>query len=339
MSAPDARVPVSLLTGALGSGKTTLLARLLRQPGMHRTAVIVNEYGEMALDNLLIGHSDGVTIALPGGCLCCAPASDFIATLQTLHERRAQVPFDRVAIETSGLADPLPILKRLGALPALRERFFIDSVIATVDAIQGERELGRQKVLRRQAAVADRLVLTKSDIASRPALARLQARLREINPSAPLIVASHGAVDATQLFGSHVDLGIAAEPLRQRLEAQHGDPAACDGEADHRHDWDIRTFCLEWNDAKPWSVWQAGLERLAATHGERLLRIKGLVATVDDPRPTVVNGVHELLYPPTTIDHWPDGERRSRLVFIVEQLSQSAVSAVLSEHIEEPAVV
>lgn len=321
MSVPLDPLPLSLLTGCLGSGKTTLLAALLRRPGMGHTAVIVNEYGETSLDGLLIGQGSDYTVTLPGGCLCCAPASDLVDTLLALHERRAGLAFERVVIETSGLADPLPILRRLGEAAALTERFVLEGVITTVDAIQGERELGRAPVSRRQVAVADRILLTKGDIAARAAVARLQERLRALNPDAPLIVAAHGAVEPAQLFGTQADPRTrAGRPLEATPPGDyHG----------VHHHAELSSFCLEWPTARPWSAWQAGLERLALLHGEQLLRVKGLVGTPGDAGPTVIQGVRDLLYPPTRLPDWPDDDRRSRLVFITERLPASAVRVVL----------
>ena len=196
------RLPVALLTGFLGSGKTTLLSRLLRHPGMAGPAVIINEFGEVPIDQALIERSDHQAMVLSGGCLCCALGQDLGETLTTLYSRRAAQPFDRVAIETSGLADPTPILQRLQQTPELHRIYRIDSVVATVDAIQGERELGRQRVSLKQVAIADQLVLTKGDIASRRAVERLQLLLADINPTAPIIRADAGDVDPDDFFPS-----------------------------------------------------------------------------------------------------------------------------------------
>ena len=189
MSGADSRIPVTLVTGFLGSGKTTLLSALLRRPGLGRFAVLINEFGEVPLDQALIGRVEGQIVAMSGGCLCCAIGGDLISALLDLHRRRAALPFDRVIIETSGLADPGPILAPLVQTPDLTALYKIDGVVAVVDALQGLRELERQRVSVKLVALADRIVLSKSDIAAPLALARLRERLAEINPWAPMATA------------------------------------------------------------------------------------------------------------------------------------------------------
>lgn len=309
----DVRLPLTLLTGFLGSGKTTLLARLLQRPGMDRVAVIVNEFGQVPLDQALLERPDEHVIVLSGGCLCCASRGDLASTLTGLLEQRPRMPFDRVIIETSGLADPGPILAALLNDPALSAHFRIDGIVATVDAIQGERELKRQRVSLKQVAIADRIVLTKSDIAAPRAVLRLRELLASINRWAPVAVASHRGADLDWLSGC-------GDPARERPTR------ACDDHRGHEaHNQGIGSFCL-WLDAPvPWASFQNALTRLAQAHGERLLRIKGLLNIDGQQHPSALHGVNGFFHPPTAMTSWPDGDRRSRIVFITDRLPESLV--------------
>jgi G3E family GTPase len=306
------RIPFSVVTGGLGSGKTTLLARLLRHPDMARTGVVVNEFGEIALDAALLGHEDEHTIVLAGGCVCCLALGDFVAAVRAL-ETRAGNPLARVVIETSGLADPMPILQALTTAPDLAARYVPGTVIATIDALQGERELGRQPLAVRQVAVADRIVLTKSDIAAPRAVQRLQQCLREINPTATLIVANHGDVTPGQLFdGSNVR-------LHSRAHAAHP----------HHHGAAPRAFSRTWIEPLRWPEFGPALARLVRTHEESLLRLKGIVHVAGDAQPLVVQAVRGFLHDPVHLAAWPDADRTSRLVFISDGLSEAALREAL----------
>jgi len=328
------RLPVALLTGFLGSGKTTLLSRLLRHPGMARTAVIINEFGEVPIDQALIERSDHQAMVLSGGCLCCALGQDLGETLTTLYSRRAAQPFDRVAIETSGLADPTPILQRLQQTPELHRIYRIDSVVATVDAIQGERELGRQRVSLKQVAIADQLVLTKGDIASRRAVERLQLLLADINPTAPIIRADAGDVDPDDFFPS---ARYENEDVRRWLpgavHVRH-DHACGTGEHKHHrsshHNHGIISFCLRFDQPIRWEPFAEAMALLLQTHGERLLRVKGLVNVRGRTEPIVVQCVQHLFHPPFSLTAWPDGNRSSSLVFITDHLDQATVTSFLT---------
>jgi G3E family GTPase len=306
------RVPFSVVTGGLGSGKTTLLARLLRQPGMAGTGVVVNEFGEIALDAALIGHDDGHTIVLAGGCVCCLALGDFVAAVRNL-EARAGDSLARVVIETSGLADPMPILQALAIAPDLAARYVPGSVIATIDALQGERELGRQHLAVRQIALADRIVLTKSDIAAPRAVKRLRQCVQEINPIATVIVANHGEVTPEQLFDGLEDR--ARPPLPQAHLHDHGAVP--------------HAFSLTWNEPVHWHDFAPALERLVQAHGEKLLRVKGIVHVAGDLRPWVVQGVRGFLHDPVRLATWPDADRSTRIVFIADGLSETDIRAAL----------
>lgn len=310
----DPRIPVTLVTGFLGSGKTTLLANILRRPEFERTAVLINEFGEVPLDQALIDRTDGHVVVMSGGCLCCAITGDVVATLLDLHERRAALPFDRVIIETSGLADPGPILAPLVQAPELVELFRVDGVVAVVDALQGARELGRQRVSARQVAMADRIVLSKSDIAAPHAVEKLKTLLAELNPWAPLIVANHGAVEPGWLFGHF-------PPPPQLDHAPHHGNGHHHGHEHHR----IRSFCLWLDRPIHGEAFAQAVTALQEEHGEKVLRIKGLLALDGESRPAAIHGVQHFLHPPAALGAWPDADRRSRVVFILDGLEEAAV--------------
>lgn len=305
------RSPVSLITGFLGSGKTTLLSRMLMHPDFRRTAVIINEFGEIPLDQALIERTDGPLVVLSGGCLCCAVTGDIVSTLLALLGRRAECPFDRIVIETSGLADPGPILAPLMRAPELTPHFRVGAVVAVVDALQGLRELDRQRVSARQVAMADRILLSKTDIGSPHGVARLKERLGHLNPWAPLSIANHGEVAPEFL------LEMRPYPV----------PAvAGSGHAHHDHgNGAIRSFCLWFDDPVEWDCLSRAFSALTEEHGEKILRLKGMLAVPGRSRPVVVHGVGHFLHVPEELSAWPDQDRRSRLLFITEGVDETTV--------------
>jgi G3E family GTPase len=312
VSGAESRIPVTLVTGFLGSGKTTLLSALLRRPELGRFAVLINEFGEVPLDQALIGRVEGQLVVMSGGCLCCAIGGDLVKTLLHLHALRAEKPFERVLIETSGLADPGPILAPLVQTPDLTALYRIEGVVAVVDALQGLRELERQRVSVKQVALADRIVLSKSDIAAPLALARLRARLAEINPWAPIATANHGAVDDAWMFDP-----VSARPV--------SDPACGDGHVshDHAHSHGIKAFCLWFDTPLTWESFARAVAKLIESHGEAILRIKGLLNL--DGSPAAIHGVQHFLHPPEPLAAWPDEERRSRVIVIADRLTEEKV--------------
>jgi len=315
----DKRLPITLVTGFLGSGKTTLLAKLLKRSDMEQVAVIINEFGEVPLDQALIQRPGDHLVVLSGGCLCCALLGDLVLTLTSLLQRRARIPFNRVIIETSGLADPDPILAPLIHDPALTPYFRVDGVVTTVDAIQGERELKRKRVSLEQVAVADRIVLTKSDIAAPRAVARLQELLTKINPWAPVMVANHGDVAPDWLL-SPIEQALERLNWGKDDEHVHGD-----------HDEGVESFCL-WLDAPVlWSSFEQALNRLAEAHGERLLRIKGLLNIQGQSLPSALHGVNQFFHPPMPVKAWPDDDHRSRIVVITDRVPESLVRPFFAE--------
>lgn len=338
---PTPLIPVTLLTGFLGSGKTTVLNHILKHPGMAETAVIVNEFGEIGLDHLLVESATDDIVLLNSGCLCCTVRGDIADTLLNLFVGRAsgKVPhFVRVVIETTGLADPAPILHTLISDPLVAARYSLDGVVTTVDAVNGAGTLDRQPEAIKQAAVADRLLLSKTDLAERDALSGLERRLAALNPSAPRIRVAHGAVDPQLLF----NLGF-YDPQTKSVEVQRWlrDEAFTDRDHDHehaphaldpnRHDDRIRAFCITRDRPISWAALSTWLDALATMRGDDLLRLKAIVALSDRPdEPVVIHAVQHLFHPPVLLPQWPSEDRRTRMVFITRDLPPEAIEKTLA---------
>lgn len=343
MSAPDpssdARIPVTVLTGFLGSGKTTVLNRLLRRPSLAGAAVIVNEFGAVGLDHLLIEASEEQFTLLDNGCVCCTVRGDLVATLKEL-DRGSQAgetpPLSQVIIETTGLADPAPILHTLMAEAELLTRFRIGGVVTTVDAVNGAATLHRHPEATKQVAVADRLLITKTDLVSGEALRELQHRLEHLAPAVEQTVAHDGEVDLDLLASLPADAAADVTRIAARLAALDHHDHECGPDCHHGHDHHrdahhgIQTFSFVIDKPVEWDAFARWLDYIAALKGEDLLRLKGIVHTTDEPeRPLVLHGVQHVFHPPARLDRWPSADRRTRLVFIVRDIERETIARTL----------
>jgi G3E family GTPase len=326
-------IPVVVLTGFLGSGKTTLLARLLRHPGFARTAVIINEFGEVGLDHDLIETSEESFVTLETGCLCCSARGDLARTLADILGRRDRgkvAAFDRVVIETSGLADPAPILHTLMSDPGLVGRLALAGVVVTVDAVNGLKTLERYPQSVKQVAMADRLILTKADLLEDGA-GPLGARLSALNPAASLEQASFGAIDPERLFDIRPGTDKAVRPY-----AWLGLDRPAAGQARHEHNasghaGEITCFALSRERPVHAVTLTLFLEALAEHCGEALLRLKGIINIAESPdAPAVIHGVQHVFHPPAWLARWPSHDRRTRLVMIGRGIRQPWVEALLA---------
>ena len=311
-----ARIPVTVVTGFLGSGKTTLIRELLGKPEGADTAVVVNEYGEAGIDNALLRASSDATVLLGNGCICCTVRTDLQESLRTLFADRARgaVPsFRRVIIETSGLADPGPVLQTFASDRALGQEFHLQSLVTVVDAVAGAGNLDRMPEARHQAALADRVVLTKTDLADQSAVAALTARIRGLT-AAPIATAINGAIDADFLLDEPSDL-----PARN-LSHDHA----------HAHSDGIDSFVLQFPAPLPWPIFEQAMAVLTALRGPDLLRVKGFVAVEGCRGPVVVHAVQHIAHRPVELEDWPDRDRRSRLVFITRNLGREPVEQLFA---------
>jgi G3E family GTPase len=334
VTAPETIDQVSLLTGFLGSGKTTLINALLKHPDMGETAVLVNEFGEIGLDHILVEKIDEETVLLNAGCLCCSVRGDLARALRELYIKRVKgdiPPVRRVLIETTGLADPAPIIHTLMTDPIISNRYALDGIVTTVDAVNGPAQLDSQVESVKQAAVADRLVVTKPDLVDADDLADLEDRLGAINPGAPIHRAVMGALDPDALF----DAGL-YDPKTKSLDVQRWlrDEAYAEQHDHHhdvnRHDDRIRAHCLVLDRPLRWEAFVTWIQTLIAVNGEDLLRIKGIVDIEGQDGPIAVHGVQHLFHEPVRLPEWPDDDRRSRIVFITRGIEREVIEKPLA---------
>jgi len=308
------RLPVIAVTGFLGAGKTTLIRSLLSEPEGANTAIVVNEFGEIGIDQALLRQSSDVTVLLGNGCLCCNVRTDLQETLRALFADRARgaVPsFERVIIETSGLADPGPVLQTFATDRGLGREFHLQTLVAVVDAVSGAGNIERMPEARKQVALADRIVVTKTDLADAGTTGQLIERIAELN-TAPVAIAANGAIEPSVLLD---------EPPTAR---QHFDLGA----AAHTHG--LQSFSLVFEQPLLWPAFEQTMAVLTALRGPDLLRVKGIVAVAECRGPVVVHAVQHVAHPPVELEEWPDADHRSRLVFVTRGLQREPVARLFS---------
>ncbi|MEM7424841.1 MAG: GTP-binding protein [Pseudomonadota bacterium] len=334
-------VPLSVLTGFLGAGKTTLLNRLLQDPAMDGTAVIINEFGEIGLDHLLVETADENVMEMSSGCLCCTIRGDLIDTMEDLIGRRdagTVKHFERVMIETTGLADPAPILHTIMNHPWLVARYRLESVITLVDAVNGETTLDTHAESVKQVAVADRLVLSKTDLLSgadgEDKLGSLVVRLRKLAPAARILDTLSGEVTPENLFSAGLYDPATKSPDVSRWLADEAVDKHDHGHHHHdinRHDDHIKAFCIASDQPIGATSFDLFLELLRSYHGPNLLRVKGIVKIEEDQeRPFIIHGVQHVFHPPVQLEAWPDDDRRSRLVFITRDVDKAELQKLFN---------
>lgn len=393
----QSRIPVSILTGFLGAGKSSLLNRILKDPGTSDTAVIINEFGEVGIDNFLVETSGDTLMELSNGCLCCTVRGELIDTLAAMMDgiqTGRTKPIRRVVIETTGLADPAPVMQSVMGNPVIAQNFELDGVITVVDAVNGVSTLDRHVEAVKQVAVADRLVISKQSMASAEGLAALKARLRELNPRAPLIDGDSDAAGTAEilvngLYDPASKIADVARWLRDESDDGHHDHAHHDHDHDHDHGHDhghhhhhhhehahghdhghsdhhaghssghhhhdvnrhgdsIRSFSIVHDKPIDPMALSMFVDLLRSAHGEKLLRMKAIVALSDDPeRPVVLHGVQSIFHPPQRLPRWPDGgtrpdgtgvDRRTRMVLITQDLPEAFVTDLFAAFTGEPRI-
>ena len=328
------KLPVTLITGFLGAGKTTLVAKLLRHPGMDRVAVVINEVGEIGIDHDIVAMSSENIALLANGCICCSVRTDLQETLRDLFARRrvGQVAeFDRVIIETTGLADPAPVVQTLASDTLIAAHFRLDGVVTLVDAVNAADQLREHAEPAKQIALADRVFITKSDIATPAQVQDLREAIEQINPGAGVSLLVDGEVDPAQL----TNLGLASARAGAATLRFLGEPLQGEGSGGEArllrksklHDAAIRTLSLRFEQPFDWTSFSAALELLATLRGPDLLRVKGIVNV--EGQPVVVQGVQHIFHPPVTLDRWPSADQGTRLVFITRRIEAGTVRALL----------
>ena len=333
-------IPVTLITGFLGSGKTTLLNNLLRDPGMADTAVIINEFGDVAIDHLLVESAIENAVVLQSGCICCTVRGDLVDTLTALTAKaaRGELPaFSRIAVETTGLADPTSIVQIFATEPSLASQFSLRAVVTTVDAANAPGQLDQFEEARRQVALADVLILTKADLVEPQAVAALSERLARINPGAEIVPVLHGAISPADLFdlapeapsasGEGALRWLKSEAFGARHHDHHHDRHH--GSAHSHHDEAINAFAVTLGEPIDGAALRQWLNSILSLRGKDLLRMKGIVNVRGAAGPVIVHAVQDIVHPPVRLEAWPSQDRSTRIVFITRNISQAALQRSL----------
>ncbi len=354
---PAEPIPLAVLTGFLGAGKTSLLNRLIHDPALAETAVIINEFGEIGLDHLLVKPVREGVVLLQSGCLCCTLRGDLVEALEQLLRDldNGRIAFRRVILETTGLADPAPVLQTAMAHPYLVQRLRLDGVITVVDAVNAAATLDQHMESVKQVAVADRIVLTKTDLLGaaerRRIVQGLRARLRALNPAAPILDAAAGEATPQSLIGCglfdperklpDVKRWLAQEAYAaDAAKGQQGAHGSHDRHAHdrNRHDDRIRAFTLTADEPIPAASFEMFIDLLRSLHGPKLLRLKGIVKIAETPElPLVIHGVQHVLHPAVRLERWPDGDQRTRIVLITRDLSAGEVNPLFDAFLNRAA--
>lgn len=325
MSAFTDPIPVNVVTGFLGSGKTTIIKKLLASPDLADTAVLVNEFGEVGLDHHLFRSVNENTILLGNGCVCCAILDDMKDALRDLFSKMTRgdiPPFKRVIVETSGLADPVPIAYTVQSEPVLRHHFRLGNVVTAIDAVNGARQLENHQESIKQTAVADFIIITKADIADTAETRTLKSRLAKLNAGAPVLDGSRDVISPQQLFRDDLaDIDSRASIV----QSWFSNPNVESDALSHNHSDGVQSFCVQNDRPLDWTAFGIWMSMLLHCHGDKVLRIKGLLNVSDVDTPVLINGVQHIVHPPVHLTEWPDDDRNSRLIFIVQGMSVQSI--------------
>lgn len=329
MSAFSDPIPVNVVTGFLGSGKTTIIKKLLASPDLADTAVLVNEFGEVGLDHHLFRGINENTILLGNGCVCCAILGDMKDALRDLFSQMTRgdiPPFKRVIVETSGLADPVPIAFTVQSEPVLRHHFRLGNVITTLDAVNGTRQLETHEESIKQAAVADFIIITKTDIADPVETGSLKSRLAKLNAGAPVLDGAQDMLSPKHLFRDDLsDIDSRASIV----QSWFSNPEVENDGLSHSHSDGVQSFCVQTDRPLDWTAFGIWMSMLLHCHGDKVLRIKGLLNVFDVDTPVLINGVQHIVHPPVHLTEWPDNDHSSRLIFIVQGMSIDSIQRSL----------